>query len=197
MIRSFWSRSATHPVDALILERWSPRAFSPDPLPEGTVETLFEAARWSPSCFNEQPWRFFYAESSAARERLGAALAESNRRWALEAPVLAFVFAKRTFTHNGKPNRWAAFDSGAAWSALTFQARLLGLHTHAMAGFDENKAYELCGISGDDFEAMAAIAIGRRADPSTLPDDLRSREVPSERKPYETVATKLDSKENE
>lgn len=194
MITTFDSRTATHPVDSLFLERWSPRAFSPEPISEQTLQTIFEAARWSPSCYNEQPWRFVYATSREGRELLGTALAESNRRWALDAPVLAFVFAKRSFTHNGKPNRWAAFDSGAAWASLTFQARMLGIYTHAMAGFDEGAAYDVCRMSRDEFEALAAIAIGRRAEPATLPDDLQSREEPSSRKPYETFFTSIDDR---
>jgi nitroreductase len=181
-------RTAQANVDPLFLERWSPRAFEPTPLAEETLASLFEAARWAPSCLNEQPWLFVYARSEPDRSRFASVLAESNQTWARQAPVLAFVFARRRFSKNDTPNRWAGFDAGAAWMSLALQARLLGLDTHAMGGFDEERVYEALGVPRDDYQAMAAIAIGRRGPAEGLPDALASRERPSPRKDLSAVA---------
>ncbi|HEY0136848.1 MAG TPA: nitroreductase family protein, partial [Nannocystis sp.] len=103
--------------------------------------------------------------------------------WAARAPLLLILIARRNFTHNNKPNRNAAFDAGAAWMSLALQAERLGLHTHAMAGFDTARAYSELGVDPEAYEALAAIAVGRRDEPETLPEPLRAREVPSGRNP--------------
>jgi len=182
------ARQAEAPVDPLFLERWSPRSFQPDPVPREALRTLFEAARWAPSSSNEQPWLFLFATSPADRQVYASLLVEANRRWAERAPVLAFVLARRSFRASGKANRWAAFDSGAAWMALALQARRLGLDTHAMGGFDEEGVYQVLGVPKNEYGAMAAIAIGRRGDPAALPEGLADREQPSGRKPLAEVA---------
>lgn len=169
-------------LDSQFIERWSPRAFSSEPITEEDMMTLFEAARWSPSCFNEQPWRFVYAYRPEDLEKFRSVLTEGNQAWANSAPLLILVFSKKHFTQSGKINRWAEFDTGAAWMALTLQANRLGLHTHAMAGFDPEKAYEVTGMDADKYSAVCAIAIGKLGDASTLPDTLKEREVPSDRK---------------
>ncbi len=181
-------RAAEAQVDRLFLDRWSPRAFDPAPIPEETLASLFEAARWAPSCFNEQPWLFVYARTDADRARLLDLLSENNRTWAQRAPVLAFVFAQRRFSKSQKPNRWSGFDAGAAWMSLALQARLLGLSSHAMGGFDEERAYQALGVPRDDYQAMAAIAIGRRGPAGDLPETMAARERPSPRKPLAEVA---------
>jgi len=179
------------PVDPLFLDRWSPRAFEDEPLPAETVSTLFEAARWSPSCYNDQPWLFVFGTTEPERATILETLVEFNRAWASRAPLLAVLFARRRFAHDGSPNRWAPFDSGAAWMALALAARQKGLHTHAMAGFDPARAHELLGVSEADYEAMCVIAVGRRGDPELLPVPLRERETPSPRKPLAEVARRV------
>ncbi len=176
------------PVDPLFLERWSPRAFRPDPVPAATLATLFEAARWAPSCFNDQPWLFAYAVLPADRQRILGLLVDANRAWAGAAPVLGVVFARRIFAQNGKPNRWGPFDAGQAAMSLALQAHLRGLASHFMGGFDEDAAYGAFGVPKDRFVAMAAFALGFRGDPETLPGKLRAREHPSSRKPLRDVA---------
>jgi nitroreductase len=164
--------------------RWSPRAFRPDPLTSAQVASLFEAMRWAPSCFNEQPWRVVYGVAGEPEHaRLTGILILSNQIWAARAPLLLILFARRHFTHNGKPNRNAAFDAGAAWMSLALQAGRLGLHAHAMAGFDTARAYTELGVDPEAYEALAAIAVGQRDDPDALPEPLRAREVPSPRSP--------------
>ena len=181
-------RKADAPIDPMFLDRWSPRAFSNKPVPRETLRTLFEAARWAPSCFNEQPWLFLYAATAEDLALFRPLLVEGNRRWADHAPVLAFVLARRNFEKNDKPNRWAAFDCGAAWMALALEARKLGLYTHGMAGFHEDRVYDALGVRRTVYEAIAAIAIGFLGDPAQLPDEIRANEKPNGRKPAESFA---------
>lgn len=174
-------------VDPMFPDRWSPRAFREEPVPEADLEALFEASRWAPSSFNEQPWHFVYAREEDDRERFLEAILEGNRSWARRAPVLAFVVADPTFEHNGDANRHAEFDAGAAWMSLALQARRLGLDTHAMGGIDPDKAAELLAVP-DDHRVLCAVAIGYRAEPDVLPDELAEDELPpSSRKPLEAV----------
>jgi nitroreductase len=174
-------------VDSMFVDRWSPRAFLPDPIPEHQVKSLFEAARWAPSCFNEQPWLFMYATTAEDRNRFASALVEKNRVWASKAPMLLFVLAKRNFAQSGKPNRYAPFDAGAAWMSFALQARKLGLYAHGMAGFDINKAYEVLGVSKEEYDVMAAVAVGKKGDPQQLPLQAREMEAPNGRKPLSEV----------
>jgi len=169
-------------IENIFIERWSPRAFSSKPVEKEKLLSLFEAAKWAPSCYNEQPWLFLYATKEEDLKIFRSILVEQNQVWANNAPVLAFVFAKKDFTFNGKPNRWAEFDSGAAWMSLAIQANKLGLYTHGMAGFNENLAYELLNVSPEEYKAVAAIAIGYMGDKSELPQELQEREELSQRK---------------
>jgi nitroreductase len=184
------NRTPDAPVNPIFLDRWSPRAFDPTPLPEEDIATLFEAARWAPSCFNEQPWLFIYGTSEEERGIFLEILVERNRLWAHNAPVLAILFASRTFTHGGRPNRWAGLDCGAAWASLAFQARMMGLYAHGMAGFSQEKAYELLNVPEGEYEAMCAIAIGAYGDRDSLPTEMKEMEQPNERKPLAEVAVK-------
>ena len=182
------SRTPEADVDSQFVDRWSPRAFADDPLSREQLTALFEAARWAPSCSNEQPWLFIYAVTPADRARFAGALLPANQVWAPRAPLLLFVLCRRRFDHNDQDNRHAAFDAGAAWMSLALQARKLGLHAHAMAGFSRQKAYAILGVPAADYDIMAAVAVGRRADPSALPVEVAVREHPNERKPLAEVA---------
>ncbi|MEJ2698495.1 MAG: nitroreductase family protein [Desulfuromonadales bacterium] len=175
-------------IDAMFCDRWSPRSYSDDPVSEEDLQSLFEAARWAPSCYNEQPWLFIYAATAEDRARFATALVEKNRRWAERAPVLLFVLARRRFALTGKENRHAPFDAGAAWMSLALQARKRGLYTHGMAGFSQERAYELLGVSEEDYHIMAAVALGRRGAPEVLPENLLEMEAPNNRKPHAEVA---------
>ncbi len=175
-------------VERQFVTRWSPRSFGGEAVPREQLAALFEAARWSPSCYNEQPWLFVYATNPDDRRRVQMLLVEANRGWASKAPVLGVVFARRHFTHNGKPNRWGPFDSGAASFALSLQAQAMGLATHFMGGFDESASYDALGVSQEEYEAMAAFAIGRRGEATLLDPALREREKPSGRKGLGEIA---------
>ncbi len=180
----------TFAIHDLLRQRWSPRAFSPRPVEPEKLQGLLEAARWAPSCFNEQPWRFIVCtkDQPADHARLVGCLSEGNLPWAPQAPVLMLSVAKLQFTHNGRPNRHALHDVGMAVENLVIQAVALGLHVHQMAGFDAAKARTVFGIP-EDHEPVAAIALGYQGDEQALPAQLRERELaPRTRKPLgETV----------
>ena len=178
-------------LDKRFLDRWSPRSFLPDPVPADALQAIFEAARWSPSCFNAQPWRFVYATEGRHKENLLEALVESNRSWARQAPVIAYAFSYNIFDHNNKTNRWAEFDTGAAWMALALQANHLGFHTHAMGGFDVDKAFDACGMDAAKHTALCGIVIGKAGPEERLEESLRSREQPSDREDIDKMLVRL------
>ena len=162
-----------HDVLNLIAERWSPRAFADRPVEPRKIRRLLEAARWTMSSYNEQPWRYVVAsrdQDLEAYEALLQCLNEGNRSWAENAPVLMMSFFKKTFSHNGRENRCAPHDLGAASAALTFQATEMGLYVHQMAGINKGmvrKTYDL----PDDVEPMAGLAIGYLGDPDMLSEE--------------------------
>ncbi|NNM86069.1 MAG: nitroreductase family protein [Phycisphaerales bacterium] len=188
MSKDQFDRVAEHPVDEVFLRRWSPRSFLADPVQPEQLATLFEAARWAPSCFNEQPWLFMYAATPKDLAIYRQIIVPQNRIWADKAPVLALAFARRNFARNGKVNKHYAFDTGAAWMSLALQAHKLGLAAHAMGGFFEEQAYLLLGVPKEKYEAMAAIAIGRRGPVESLPAEFAAREAPGPRKALAEVA---------
>jgi nitroreductase len=176
----------TYPIHDLLRRRWSPVGFADRPIEPQKLQSLFEAARWAASSFNEQPWRFLVcpkANDPAGHRRLLACLAEANAVWAQHAPVLMLTVAKARFSHNDAPNRFAMHDVGQAIATLLVQATALGLSAHQMGGFDAAKARAAFGIP-EGFEPAAAVALGYCGDPQALPDALRERELrPRERKP--------------
>ena len=182
--------STVKKIDPLFLERWSPRAFSSQPIANEDIEALFEAARWSPSCFNEQPWRFVYATEEEHLKLFRSVLVEANQSWANKAPLLIFIFSKNNFSHNGKPNRWAEFDAGAAWMSLALQARKLGLYAHGMGGFSEQEAFSVTGVDDLEYRVICAVAVGRLGDINHLPADMRERETASDRKEFARLVFK-------
>lgn len=175
-------RQADHAIGATFLNRWSPRAFSSQPVEEEKLMQILEAARWAASSYNEQPWRFLLARTPTDVAKFLDILVPQNQAWAKDAPVLLFVAAKKTFSHNGQPNATHHYDSGTASGYMTFQAEHVGLIAHGMVGFDADKARTVLNVP-DDFEVMAAYAIGYHGDKSQLPSEVQEREVPSSRRP--------------
>jgi nitroreductase len=174
-----------YPVHESIQKRWSPRAFADKPIGADTLRSLFEAARWAASSSNEQPWAFLVAtkDDKAGYEKLLSTLVEFNQGWAKSAPVLGIAVSHLNFAKNGNPNRNAFYDTGAAMAHLTAEATHRDLFVHQMGGFDAKKAKEIYAIP-QDWEPIAAFAIGHGGDPQTLPDVLRERELsPRVRKP--------------
>ena len=174
-----------YPIHELIKQRWSPLGFNIRPVEPEKIASLLEAARWAASCFNEQPWFFIVATQDNAQEyeKLFSCLVEANQTWAKDAPLLMLSVAKLSFTRNNKPNRHALHDLGFAVGNLTLQAQALGLFVHQMGGFDADKARTLYSIP-EDYEPVAAIAIGYPGNLSQLDEDLQQRELsPRSRKP--------------
>ncbi|HOT96650.1 MAG TPA: nitroreductase family protein [bacterium] len=168
-------------VDPQFPERWSPRAFSPRPVAEADLLSLFEAARWAPSAANSQPWFFLAAVTPQEHARFLDLLHPGNQIWAARAPVLLFLLARR-ISSSGRTLEWGPFDAGAAWLALALQARKLGLFAHAMGGFDRERVYSALHIPAAEYTAQVAIAVGYYGDPLELSEELQQREHPSMRK---------------
>ena len=177
-----------YPIHELLRARWSPRSFAPVPVPADTLGSLLEAARWAPSCFNAQPWRFAWVlRGSLAWERWLDVLIDANRVWAKDAGALIAVVSKRTFEHNGKPAPTASFDTGSAWMSMALQAQHMGLVTHGMWGFHHERAPAALNLS-DDYQVEAMVAVGKPGNAADLPEPYAEREVPSERKPLAELA---------
>jgi nitroreductase len=175
----------SYPIHELLSQRWSPRAFCDKPVEPEKLLSLLEAARWAPSSNNEQPWRFILAtrDNPAEFEKVLSCLMEGNVAWAKRAYALILTVAKLSFNLAGRPNRHTFHDVGAATENLALQATALGLVVHPMAGIYPQKARELFEIP-DDFDVVAALAIGYPADASSLSPELRERELaPRKRKP--------------
>lgn len=175
-------RKAEHPVDPLFLRRHSPRAMSGEALAKNELLPLFEAAKWAPSSYNNQPWRFLYAlKNSLDWETFLNLLVKQNQAWCKNAGALVVVISKKTFDHNGKPALTHSFDAGAAWENLALQGTLKGLVVHGMQGFDYERAKAELSVP-DDYQVEAMIAIGKPGRKDDLPPELQEREVPTQRK---------------
>ncbi len=172
------------PIHDLLARRWSARAMDPEaPVTAEEILVLLEAARWAPSCYGEEPWRLVVCDryrDQASWEAVQACLAEGNRAWARDAPVLILVAAALRFG-DGRPNRWAAFDAGAACENLLLQATALGLVAHPMGGFDAEALRRALAVP-EGHELLAVVAVGRPGDPGRLPEPLRERELASRRR---------------
>ena len=185
-------RRADHDIDPVFLDRWSPRAFTDETISESALLGLFEAARWAPSAYNAQPWRFLYARRGTEHwDRFLGLLLPFNQSWANQAAALVVLVSDPSFVPPGaeKPVtlRSHSLDAGAAWAYLALQATRAGWAVHGMAGFDVERATtELHVPAGHRVEI--AIAIGRRGERSSLPEALQARELPSGRKPVAAFA---------
>jgi nitroreductase len=176
-------RHAAHPIDTFFLDRWSPRSFVAEAMPEEDLLALCEAARWAPSSYNNQPWRFLYARrDSASWPLFFNLLEEGNRSWASHAAVLLLVISNTKFDHNGKECFTHSFDAGAAWQNLALQAWLKGYAAHAMQGFDYKRAQKELEVPSD-FHVDAMIAIGRPGPREGAPAAFQEKEKPNERRP--------------
>lgn len=191
-----FARTPEHPVLPLFVNRWSPRAFSVQPVARETLDSMVEAARWAPSSINLQPWRFFITnEPGATRDAWNEAVGAGNRAWSDKAPVLVWVVARKTMGPNPyappeKANSHAWFDTGAATIQFVLEGERHGLKSHYMGGVDRAKAHSVLGLD-DEHEVICALAIGHPGDASQLAEGYRARETPSQRKPHAAIATFL------
>lgn len=182
MIKGSNNRKADHPVHPLFIDRWSPRAMSGEEIPEAELLTLFEAARWAPSAYNNQPWRILYARrGTAAWPLFFDLLVEPNKVWAQQAAALLLFISKSTLDFNGQPYPTHSFDTGAAWQNLALQGFLNGYVVHGMMGFDYERSRTALQIP-EEFRVEAMAAVGRPGSAELLPEALRQREVPGDRR---------------
>jgi nitroreductase len=183
MTKALDHRTPDHPIEPLLVRRWSPRALSAAPITDEEMLTLFEAARWAPSTYNEQEWRFVYARrETAAWPLLFGLLEPTNQSWCARAGMLVVVVGHRVFQRSGKPNHVHLFDCGSAFENTALQGTAMGLVVHGMQGFDYERARTTLHVP-EDWSVVAMFAVGRPGDPTALPEALRAREVPSGRKP--------------
>jgi len=185
-------RQTAHPIADVFLQRWSPRAFMPVAMPLTDLHTILEAARWAPSAFNIQPWRFIYVlRGDEQWDEFLNLLDPFNASWAKDASALVFMVSDSMTPPHGKspakPSRTHSFDAGAAWAHLALQSTQLGYQAHAMAGIHFDEVRRQLAVPSN-YRVEIAVVIGRQADPSNLPSGLREREVPSSRLPLHEIA---------
>ena len=182
MIEGSKVRHADFPIEPMLIDRWSPRAMSGEGISLEELMRLFEAARWAPSSFNAQQWRALYAPRDTEHwQTFFALLGEGNKVWAKHAAVLVVFISRTTFEHNGKPSITHSYDTGAAWENFALQGFQQNLVVHGMQGFDYERARAELKIS-DEFRVEAMAAVGKPGDPSTLPEKLRAKESPNDRR---------------
>lgn len=193
MMESFSHKLATpdFPVNQLIVRRFSPYTFKPEPLADGQLQSLLEAARWAPSSYNEQPWRYLIAQRSdeTAFNAMVQCLVPGNQDWATHASVLMIGCVKRQFSKNGKPNRCAEHDLGQASAFLSLQATAMGLYVHQMQGIDQDRCRQQYDIP-EGFDPWTGIAIGHVADADQAADgSFADRDgAPRQRQPIDQFA---------
>jgi len=184
-------RKADHAVSPHFLERWSPRAFTGEAIPDSVLMRIFEAARWAPSASNLQPWIFLYAKRGTPDfDRFHALLVEGNRLWVQNAAAIVFLVSRKTrAAANGThvASRSHSLDAGAAWAYLALEASAVGWPAHGMIGVDFDRARDELHVP-DDCHIEMAIALGKRGDKASLPEKLQGVEQPNARKPVPEIA---------
>ena len=182
------TRQSTYNINPLILNRWSPRSMTDEELDDDTIMSLFEAARWAPSSYNNQQWKFIYAKRNTPQHwnKLFNLLAEPNKAWTKNAALLVVVISGKNFEYNEKYSITHQYDTGAAWENLALEASSRGLVAHGMQGFDYEKARISLEIPAN-FDVMAMIAIGKKGQKENLPLQLQEKEYPNDRKPLNEI----------
>lgn len=184
---SIKKRSPRYNINPIFVNRWSPRSMTGEEISHDDLMGLFEAARWAPSSYNNQPWRFIYAKRNTENwDKIYSLMVEGNKIWAKNASVLVVVVSRKDFEYNEKPARTYQFDAGSAWENLALEATSRGLATHAMQGFDYDKAKVDLEVP-ENFDVMAMIAIGKRGQKESLPSNLQKNEYPTDRKPLQEI----------
>jgi len=185
-------RTPNHPIEPIFLNRWSPRAYEATSMPASDLFIILEAARWAPSAYNVQPWRFLYSHRDDVHWQEYLSLLDPfNASWAQHSSALVVVLSDTIMPGNDrrpqKPSRSHSFDAGAAWAQLALQATALGYQAHAMAGIYFEQAQEKLAVP-ERYRVEVAVAIGKRADPSVLPAALQDGEQPSQRYSVHEIA---------
>lgn len=189
IIRAMTDRESASPLlNSVFTDRWSPRSFTNEPVSDEHLDAVFEAARWTPSWMNNQPWLFVYETDGPNRQAILDTFMEFNRGWASAAPVVGLVLARTEL--EGFMGRTRDFDTGAAMMALTLQATMLGLSMHLLGGVEVDAAHTLTGADPEDTIVLCGFVIGHQGDISALPEGLQEKEKPSPRKPVSEFAFK-------
>lgn len=176
------NRKPEHKVMRIITDRWSARAMS-GAVSDEDLNRLFEAAKWAPSSYNSQPWRFIYAKSTDKEwPKLFNLLVDFNKSWVKNAGALILVVSAKNFPHNNELSRTHSFDTGAAVENMALQATSMNLVFHGMSGFDYDAAKKEFNIS-DDYQVEAMFAVGKPSTKDVLPEYLRDKEEPATRNP--------------
>lgn len=181
------ARKPTYPINPLFLNRWSPRSMTGEPMTDEELLPLFEAARWAPSSYNNQPWRILYGKRDTPEwELFFNLLVDANKVWCKNAAVLIVMVSRNTFERNNKPAQTHSYDTGSAWMSMALEGSSRGYVVHGMQGFDYDKARQDLHIpEGYTVEAMAAI--GKRGPKENLPPELQKIESPNERKSLKEI----------
>jgi nitroreductase len=169
-----------------VKQRWSSRALSPEKINLEDLSAALEAARYAPSCYNAQPWRFVVAYTNEDLAIMRGFLAPKNQLWANSAPVLILVLAFNKFAYNDQPNRWAQFDTGTAWGYFSLELQHRGLVGHGMGGFDPENARQKLNIP-KEYDLIAMIAVGKPGNKETLPREFQALEEPGLRIPLDQI----------
>ncbi len=184
------NRKPAHSILGLLVNRWSPRAMSGEPITQEELLSLFEAARWAPSSYNHQPWRFIYAHRDTPEwEKLFSLLEQGNQVWAKNAAVLIVALSHKYFEYNNAYSRTHTLDTGAATENVMLEGICQNLVVHGMEGFDYDRARKELNVP-DDYDIEAMYAIGKHGPISVLPQKLQERETPSDRLPVEDLIYK-------
>ena len=180
-------RKSLYPISNIFLNRWSSRAMSDEPVTKEQLMVLFEAARFAPSAYNEQPWRFIYTHKGTILfKKLLASMISFNQSWVKNAAVLVVLISKNFFERNGKLSHTHSLDAGAAWMSLALQGSINGLIVHGIGDFDYDQVRIVLNIPLE-FKIEIMIAIGKQGEKKKLPVDLQAREKPSNRKPLKEI----------
>ncbi|WP_019961460.1 nitroreductase family protein [Woodsholea maritima] len=182
------TRSPDYPIDPMFTQRWSPRAFDGQAMDDHDLKTIMEAARWAPSCYNYQPWRFIFIHREDARWDASIGVLDAfNQQWAKHASALIFVVSDTLMGPSEDrlaPSHFHSFDAGAAWAHMSLQANRIGYHMRAMAGVDYARAPEVLRLP-TRFKLQIAVAVGRQTTPEHLPDMMQKDEVLTPRRPLQ------------
>ncbi|HZE96455.1 MAG TPA: nitroreductase family protein [Planctomycetota bacterium] len=181
-------RRADFDILPLFLNRWSPRAMTGEPLGDDELFPLFEAARWAPSSYNSQLWRFIVArrQEPGDFQTLLKLMWPVNQAWVKEAAAILCVISRQRFESDERPSVTHVFDAGAAWENLALEAARRRLVAHGIEGFDYDQARQELGVPAD-YDILAMIALGRRGPAEQLPENARAAEHPNQRRPLSEI----------
>lgn len=175
-------RNQLNPIaDPMFYQRWSPRSLIKTEIPTEHLEKMIDAARWSPSCFNDQPWHFILSTPKTFDQFLNLLL-DGNQTWCKNASTIGFVLKRRSFSQNAKENAFASFDTGAAWMSFVLQAYALGYVMHGLGGIKKDLVFKTLSIPLESMDVMCGFVIGKRGPIENLPKDLQLKEKPNARK---------------